>query len=125
MGILSRIFAKPEDATKIIDSAVKGLDAIFFTQEEKSVANQKLSEWYLKYLAATESQNLARRFIAMVVVLLWALLVVLGIMIRWFNESMSDFIFKILVDVVMTPFSIVIGFYFLTHAVRAYTNKKG
>ena len=66
MGILSRIFAKPEDASKVIDGAVKGLDAIFFTKEEKSRANQKLSDWYLKYLTATESQNLARRFIAMV-----------------------------------------------------------
>ena len=123
MGILSRIFAKPEDASKVIDGAVKGIDAIFFTKEEKSAANQKLSDWYLKYLAATESQNLARRFIAMVVVLLWAALVILGVIVRWFNESMSDFIFKILVDVVMTPFSIVIGFYFLTHAVRAYSKK--
>jgi hypothetical protein len=124
MSILSRIFAKPEDASKVIDGAVKGLDKIFFTQEEKAEANAKLSEWYLKYLAATESQNIARRFIAMVVVLLWAFLVLLGTTIRWFNESMSEFIFKILVDVVMTPFSIVIGFYFLTHAVRAYTSNK-
>ena len=124
MGILSRIFAKPEDASKVIDGAVAGLDKIFFTKEEKSEANQKLSEWYLKYLAATESQNIARRFIAMVVVLLWAVLVAFGVVVRWFNESMSDFVFKILVDVVMTPFSIVIGFYFLTHAVRAYSGKK-
>lgn len=124
MGILSRIFAKPEDASKVIDGAVKGLDKIFFTKEEKAEANQKLSEWYLKYLAATESQNIARRFIAMVVVLLWALLTVFGVVVRWFNDAMSDFVFKVLTEVVMTPFSIVVGFYFLTHAVRSYTSSK-
>ncbi len=124
MGILRRIFTRPEDASKVIDGAVKGIDAIFFTAEEKSQANQKLSDWYLKYLSATDGQNLARRFIAMIVVLLWAALVVLGVAVRWFDEKMSDFVFKVLVDVVMTPFSIVIGFYFLTHAVRAYTGKK-
>ncbi len=134
MNILKRIFTSPSDVTKIIEGASKGLDKMFFTQEEKSEANQKLSEWYLKYLAATEGQNIARRFIAMIVVFLWAILVVLGIILRIVEEwlhwgfevksyEMSDFIFKVLVDVVMTPFSIVIGFYFLTHAVRAYTKK--
>ena len=123
MSIFKRIFTKPEDATKIIDGAVSGLDKMFFTQEEKAEANQKLSEWYLKWLAATDSQSIARRFIAMVVVLLWAALIVFGVAIRWFHETMSDFIFEVLTEVVMTPFSIVIGFYFLTHAVRAYTKK--
>ena len=124
MNIFKRIFAKPEDVSKVVDGAVKGLDKMFFTNEEKAEANQKLYEWYLKYLAATDGQNIARRFIAMVVVLLWALLVVFGVIVRWFNESMSDFVFKVLVDVVMTPFSIVIGFYFLTHVVRSYQKGK-
>jgi hypothetical protein len=124
MGILSRIFAKPEDATKLIDGAVAGLDKMFFTKEEKAEANQKLSEWYLKYLAATDGQNVARRLIAMIVVALWAFLVLFGVAIRWFNDKMSDFVFEVLTEVVMTPFSIVVGFYFLTHAVRSYTSSK-
>ena len=123
MSIFKRIFAKPEDVSKVVDGAVKGLDKIFFTKEEKAEANQKLSDWYLKYLAATDGQNLARRFIAMIIVMLWAVLVVTGVAIRWFNEKISDFIFSVLTDIVMTPFSIVIGFYFLTHAVRAYQKK--
>jgi len=61
MGILNRIFAKPEDASKVIDGALKGFDKMFFTKEERSEASQKLSNWYLKYLAATEGQNIARR----------------------------------------------------------------
>lgn len=124
MNILKRIFASPDDATKVIDSATKGLDKLFFTKEEKADANAKLSEWYLKYLAATESQNIARRFIAIIVVFLWALLVVFGVAIRWLSYEMSDFIFKVLTDVIMQPFSIVIGFYFLTHVLRTYNGKK-
>jgi len=124
VNILKRIFASPDDATKVIDSATKGLDKLFFTKEEKADANAKLSEWYLKYLAATESQNIARRFIAIIVVFLWALLVVFGVAIRWLSYEMSDFIFKVLTDVIMQPFSIVIGFYFLTHVLRTYNGKK-
>ena len=124
MGILNRIFATPEDGRKIVDTASKGLDALFFTNEEKSQANQKLSDWYLKYLAATEGQNIARRFIAIIVVLLWAFLVIFGVAVRWVSFELSDFVFKILTEVIMTPFSIVIGFYFLTHAMRSYGGGK-
>lgn len=97
---------------------------MFFTAEEKSEANAKLGEWYLKYLAATQPQNLARRFIAIIVVLLWALLIVVGIAVRWFSYELSDFIFEVLRDIVAEPFLIVMGFYFLAHVVRAYQNGK-
>ena len=122
MSILKRIFARPDDATKIIDGAVSGLDKIFFTKEERADANEKLSEWYLRYLAATEGQNLARRFIAIMVVALWIALIITGVCVRYFSVEYSEFIFRILVEVVMQPFSIIIAFYFLTHAVRTYRN---
>lgn len=131
MKLLKRLFARPEDGTKIIDGAVKGLDALVFTEEERSRANSKLSEWYLKYLAATEGQNLARRLIAVIVVWVWSGLVILAVFARvaelWLQRGaekyvypLSDFILALLTDVVMIPFGVVIGFYFLTHTVRAY-----
>jgi hypothetical protein len=121
MSILSRLFGRPEDASKIIDGAVHGLDKIFFTDEEKADANIKLSDWYLKYLGATSGQNLARRFIALLVVGLWVLLVVLGTTLHLFAlGDKAEFVFRVLVDVVMQPFSIIIAFYFLTHTVREY-----
>lgn len=54
MGILNNIFGSSKNAETIVTGAVKGLDAIFFTKEEKSQANQKLADWYLKYLSAHE-----------------------------------------------------------------------
>lgn len=124
MGILASIFGSKKNTETIVDGAVSGIDKIFFTKEEKSEANQKLSDWYLKYLAATQPQNLARRLIAVIIVALWAVLVVFGVWIRWFSYEMSDFTFKVLVEVVMNPFLVVVGFYFLTHTVRAYQNGK-
>ena len=118
--ILGAIFGSSKNTETVVDGAVKGLDKMFFTQEERSEANQKLSEWYLKYLEATQPQGLARRFIAVVVVLLWCALIISGVVVRWWSYEASDFIFKVLAEIVMTPFSIILGFYFLTHAVRAY-----
>ena len=122
--ILGAIFGSSKNTETVVDGAVKGLDKMFFTQEERSEANQKLSEWYLKYLSATQPQNIARRFIAVVITLLWAFLIVAGIVIRWWSYEASDYVSAVLTDVVMQPFSIVIGFYFLTHAMRAYKGEK-
>jgi len=119
----ARLFGRPEDATKILDGAINGLDALVFTDEERSRANQKISDWYLKYLAATEGQNLARRFIALMVVGLWVCLVLLGIGAYHFSVEYSEFIFAVLTDVVMQPFSIIIAFYFLKHVVQEYRKK--
>lgn len=124
MGILASVFGSKKNTETIVDGAVGGLDKMFFTKEEKSEANQKLSEWYLKYLASTQPQNLARRLIALVIVGVWAFLVIAGVVVKYFSDSYAEYIFNVLVDVVMNPFLVVIGFYFLTHTVRAYQNGK-
>ncbi len=124
MGILSRIFGDSKNAETIITGASRGLDKIFFTKEEKSEANQKLADWYLKYLAATQPQNLARRLLALIVALLWAVLILLGIGIRWASYEMSDFVFKVMSELVHQPFMLIMGFYFLAHIVRTYQDGK-
>lgn len=119
--ILGAIFGSSKNTETIVDGAVNGLDKMFFTAEEKSEANAKLGEWYLKYLEATQPQNLARRFIALIVVLLWALLILAGVVTHYFSESYSVYIFDTLRDVVNSPFMIIIGFYFAVHAIRAFS----
>lgn len=134
MGLLSRIFARPEDGSKIVDGAISTLDNAFFTKQERSDASAKVSEFYLKYLAMTKGQDLARRFIALIVVLLWVTLILAGIIAKITtllltpeytvpNYEISNFIFKVLTDIVFWPFNTVIGFYFLTHTVRAFQKK--
>ena len=124
MGILANIFGDKDIANKAVDGAIGGLDKMFFTQEEKAEANQKLSEWYLKYLEATQPQNLARRFIALIVVGLWALLILIGVAVKYWSDEFAEFVFRVLAEIVMNPFLMIMGFYFLTHAVRAYQKEK-
>ena len=122
--ILGAIFGSSENTKTVVTGAVAGMDKLFFTKEEKADANLKLSEWYLKYLAATQPQNLARRFIAMAVVLLWSVLILIGVASHFFDEKHGTFIFNILADVVALPFSIIIGFYFAAHLARSWQNGK-
>lgn len=121
--ILSAIFGSSKNTETIVDGAVAGMDKMFFTKEEKAEANLKVSEWFLRYLEATQPQNLSRRFIAVVVVLLWALLVLIGVAAYPFDLAFSQFIFDVLKDVVMNPFLIIMGFYFAAHVVRSAMSK--
>lgn len=118
--ILGAIFGSQKNSETIVSGAVSGIDKIFFTKEEKAEANKAVADWYLKYLAATQPQNLARRLIAMIVVLLWAALVVLGVASYKLDESLSKFVFDTLEQLVNEPFMIIMGFYFLAHVVRTY-----
>ena len=120
MGWLSKIFGDKDNMDKLASGAVNGLDKMFFTKEEKAEANQKLSEWYLRYLEATQPQNVARRVIAFIVVGLWALLVLVGVAAQLFDAAYAKYVFEVLAEVVMNPFLLIVGFYFLTHTVRAY-----
>ncbi|MCO1336875.1 hypothetical protein MO867_21335 [Microbulbifer sp. OS29] len=109
MGIWSGVkglFAGPESAGKVLDATVNTVDAVWFTSEEKS-------RWYLKYLEATQPQNRARRLIAFLVTLVWALLVLFIAAAMALKAPFVADLKGLLVDVVVQPYSIIIGFYFV------------
>jgi len=123
LSMLAGIFGKGDNIEKGLDMAGKGLDAMFFTDEEKSVANQTILDWKLKWISATGAQSVARRVIAYVIVALWAFMVVLAVFLEMIDAtSKSEFIFTVLKDILHWPFITIIGFYFAAHMVRA--NKK-
>lgn len=122
--IIGAIFGSSKNTETIVNGAVKGLDSMFFTKEEQAEYRQKGAEWFLEYLKATQPQNLARRLIAMIIVLLWAFLIVVGVSTYKFDVSYSQFIFDVLKDIVMNPFLMIMGFYFAAHVVRSFTDGK-
>ena len=122
--ILAAIFGSSKNTTTIVDGAVKGLDALVFTDEEKAHTRAQAAEWFLRYLQATQPQNLARRLIALIIAALWAVLVLLGVAMWKLDELYADFIFEVLRDVVMNPFLMVMGFYFAAHVVRSFVGEK-
>jgi len=117
--MLRALFGSPKAVGKVTDAAIKGLDALVLTKEEKLVFNAELREWYLKYLAATEPQNVARRLIALMVTALWLALIAAGVIVWPLSAEFSAYVFRAVGESVNVPFSIIIGFYFATHAIRA------
>lgn len=122
--VLGAIFGSQKNTETVVNGAVAGLDKMFFTKEEKAEHQAKMGEWFLKYLEATQPQNLARRLIAVTIVALWALLVLGGVSVYKFDAAYSQYIFDILADVVMNPFLMVMGFYFAAHVLRSWQGQK-
>lgn len=107
-------------AEKAVDAIISTGDAIVFTDEEKSVANQKILDWKLQWLQLTNPQNKARRIIAYGIVGLWIILILAGVIAFGFkNTEFSSYIFKVLTDIVAIPFAMIMGFYYAAHLVRA------
>lgn len=123
MAWYSWLIGGSDTANKLIDNISSGVDAAFYTDEEKAQAQHKILEFKLRWVQATSGQNLARRIIAIAVTALWALIVLLAVFLVMFGQpSMMESLFKILAEVVSTPFSIIIGFYFLANIVRSAKN---
>ncbi len=122
--MFSWLFGNSKNAEKTVDAVVATGDALFFTDEEKAENRNKINEWYLRYLEATQPQNLARRIIALIVTGLWALLIVAGVIVESLGASdQSQYIFQTLDDVVNTLFITIISFYFLKRIVDSSKRK--
>jgi hypothetical protein len=108
---------------KTVDAAVSAGDKLFYTDEEKAESSQLYREWYLKYLQATQPQNIARRMIAIAITALWVYLVLLATIAEALSyQDFAAYVFKVLETVVNPPLMIIIGFYFLKHIVSSRDN---
>ena len=71
-GIFKNIFGNDTNTGKIIDGISDGIDNAFYTDQEKAENHRKILDFKLKFAETTKSGEVARRFIAIVVTLLWA-----------------------------------------------------
>jgi hypothetical protein len=105
-GALKAIFATPTSAAKVADAVIKGTDAAWFTKQEQS-------EWFLRYLEATQPQNLSRRIIAISVTGVWLLSAVVLLALTLFGAApVAEAVFAFMSTIVNPVFYTVVGFYF-------------
>jgi len=112
------LFGAPKSVEKAVDAVIATGDALFFTDEEKSVASQKILDWKIEYARVTQKQSIARRIIAVAVVAMWMIVGITVLVAKALGATeYASFTLTFLTDVVMQPFSIIVGFYFLAHLV--------
>ncbi|MCP5136586.1 MAG: hypothetical protein H6981_07290 [Gammaproteobacteria bacterium] len=73
---LGSLFGSAKAGERIVDGAINAVDKLFYTDEEKAeAAASARSEGfkvYMAWLESTSGSRLARRFIALIVVMIWA-----------------------------------------------------
>lgn len=120
MGWLGWLTGESKTAEKVVDGVSSGLDMMFYTDEEKAIANGKILDWKLKYATASAGQSISRRVIATIVSSLWGLIVLAAAVAGYFatgKDSYANYLMELLGSTVNTPFMIIIGFYFAAHVV--------
>ena len=97
MNFFAKLFGSgPDAATKVLDAGIRGLDALVFTDEEKSVAKQKRSDTWLEtqkvLQAETSIRSVTRRIIAFAVVFPFVLLILFAAAVYPFNPEYCKFL---------------------------------
>lgn len=125
MSFWGRIFGAPDVVSKTTDAVIAAGDKLFYTQEEKAEAGMKRLEWILKFHEASSGSNIARRFLAVMMVFVFLLLIILNavlVVIGW--EAQAAAIFKLNAETLVVPVGIIIAFYFTSGMVRDFTTQK-
>ncbi len=119
--ILGKIFG----SKKVIDSSIKGIDKLFYTNEEKA-------DYHLKFLAAYEPFKLAQRLLALLVVGAYILvfLMAAGLMIwggitgnHGITQTSADLI-KLENDSLGWAIITILAFYFAGGTVNTFRQMK-
>ncbi|WP_054715347.1 hypothetical protein [Marinifilum fragile] len=94
-------FLSSKRSEKIIDGAIKGIDALFFTKEEKAQQSLKVADAQMQFLKTTLSENsarsLTRRFLALAIVGVFLLLILGAGLAYPINQEYAKFLFQLLV----------------------------
>lgn len=129
MKWLAALFS-PKTIAETARSAVKGLDDIVYTDQEKAEKTQAAQDLYAKLWASALPSALSRRIIASVIVSVWAFLILFGVSaytVEWWlsnTDNVAQFTFTVLREIVLQPMNIIVSFYFLKQIVTEYRKEK-
>lgn len=117
---------------KLFDGAIKGIDALFFTKEEKAQQSIKVADAQMEYLKTTLSENsarsLTRRYLALAIMGVFLFLILATGAAYPVNKEYAMFLFE-LVEALNTLVMMVAGFFFGAYMIGSHlfgrTSKKG
>lgn len=91
---IGKIFGTDKAITSVVDNVSKGIDALIYTDEEKAVDAAKdrsaARGMVIKWMESTQGQNLARRLIALCIVIVWLLQYLCGMILSIIGIWVSD-----------------------------------
>ncbi len=128
LSVIASFISGLFNSSKATDMA---LDAIKKLGGLDEMTGKEKSDYLLAYLAATKHQSESRRFIALLVCGVWVLLLMVWVIasgvgtIGEFSNVMlyAADIKLVLLDLVNTPFTVVLSFYFVMNVAQKFGGK--
>lgn len=122
MGILSWFTGGGKQVDKVTDAVINGVDAVFYTEEEKAEDSKKRAELWYKFMemARDESsiKSVTRRIIAILVMSHWLLFLDVALVSHLLGNSQeAKFSFE-LANAMLWIVGGVGAFYFGTHLIK-------
>ena len=127
MGLFSILAGSSKSVEKIVDAGINGVDAMFYTDEEKAQHKAKMQELYFKFveISANESttQSVSRRMICLPVVYVWLALIIANVCASLFAPTLDTATISDTIKQMNTPALAAIGFYVGRHLATSITKK--
>ena len=123
-AVIGKMLGTEKALERTIESVTKGLDALVYTDEEKAqegaAERSEARSMVVKWMEATQGQNLARRIIALIVTGTWVTQYIvaqfLGLVAVWADESEKFLeaaeIMQSGADSMGSPVMLILAFYF-------------
>jgi len=132
---ISYLFGTQKSADKIVDTVATGLDKLVYTDEEKADAAAKdrasARSMLVSWMQETSGQNVARRFIAISLTMLWGVIygakVVLVAIAPWFPEYQPEIMqsaksLEVSAHEMNGAMMLILGFYFAAPHIDKFIN---
>jgi len=116
MNIFKWFVSGSEAASKVLDGAIKGIDALVYTEEEKAAARQKMMDNWIELQKAlgeeTTVRSVTRRILAVLIVLPFVCLILAAAVIYAFDLEYAKFLLALAESQFGWLVLGVMGFYF-------------
>ena len=117
---IAAIFGSPKSVGKIVDGAIKGLDKLHLSDEERLDAQRDMIPIVTNWMAKTTGQDMARRTLVFLVAVPWTITVMSKLILALMDKQTVT-LDGLLGDTINQPFMLVMIFYFAPHAITAFT----
>jgi hypothetical protein len=127
LGVFSKLFGSAKTVDTLVDGAVKGIDALVFTEEEKSEAHRETFQLWLKMqeVVSQESsvRSVTRRILAVMIVGTFLFFLISAAVAYPISIDYAKFLLSLAKE--LGGLTLAIGcFYFGVHLIRGLTNGK-
>lgn len=126
MSFFGKLFGSEKAMDTMVTGASNALDKLWYTDEEKADAaqqsNREIRQMVVNWMQSTQGQNLARRFIALLITSVWLLqkVVSMGLSIAsvWVDPTVSEKLIESATVInsasgdMTSAMMLILGFYF-------------